>query len=104
MIKLTVLYPNEPGAHFDKEYYVKEHFDLLHDLLGDAIMDTDINFGMTGATPDDPAPYVVIANIIFESMESFQNAFGPHAKKIAADVKNYTNIKSKIQLSEVAGS
>jgi len=101
MIKLTVLYPNNTDARFDKAYYVKEHFDLLNDLLGDAIIDSDINFGLTGATPDDPAPYVVIANIMFKSMESFQKSFGPHAKKISADVKNFTDIKSQIQLSEV---
>jgi len=103
MIKLTVLYPNDTNARFDKAYYVKEHFDLLHDMLGDAIIDSNVNFGISGGTPDQAAPYIVIANIIFQSMESFQSAFGPHASKISADVKNFTDIKSQIQLSEVAG-
>jgi hypothetical protein len=43
MIKLTVLYPNTPDLKFDKEYYVNKHGQLLTDLLGDAIISSDVN-------------------------------------------------------------
>jgi hypothetical protein len=64
MIKLTVLYPNTPDLKFDKEYYVNKHGQLLTDLLGDAIISSDVNMGIAGGTPDTPAPYVVIANMV----------------------------------------
>jgi hypothetical protein len=33
--------------------------------------------------------------------QSFQAAFGPHAKEILADVPNYTDVKPSMQISEV---
>ncbi|MBU2973992.1 hypothetical protein [Zobellia sp. B3R18] len=53
MIKLTVMYPNSEDLEFDKEYYTTKHSQLLEDLMGDAIKGSDINFGLTGATPAD---------------------------------------------------
>jgi hypothetical protein len=54
MIKLTVLYPNT-DLKFDKEYYVNKHGQLLTDLLGDAIISSDVN-GNCWWYSDTPAP------------------------------------------------
>ncbi|PKH66790.1 EthD family reductase [Flavobacterium sp. ALD4] len=101
MIKLTVLYPNTVGLKFDKEYYVTKHGQLLVDLLGDAIISSDVNMGVAGGAPDTPAPYVVIANMVFESMESFEHSFGANAEKIMADLPNFTNVQPQVQISEL---
>jgi uncharacterized protein (TIGR02118 family) len=37
----------------------------------------------------------------FESMESFQNSFGPNAEAIMADAPNYTNAEAIVQISQV---
>ena len=42
-----------------------------------------------------------MGHLYFDSVESFQAAFGPHAQAIIADVPNFTDIQSTIQLSEV---
>ncbi|WP_282166053.1 EthD family reductase [Cellulophaga baltica] len=101
MIKLTVLYPNTPELKFDKAYYIKEHGQLLKDLLGDAIISSDVNMGLSGAQPNTPAPYVVISNIIFESLKSFQESFGANAEKILGDLTNFSNVKPEVQISEI---
>ena len=101
MIKITVMYPNNADLKFDKQYYIKNHSQLLIDLLGDAIISSDINFGLAGATPDQPAPYVVIANLVFKSMETFQQSFGANSEAILADLPNFTNAKPEVQISEV---
>ncbi|MUH37468.1 EthD family reductase [Zobellia amurskyensis] len=101
MIKLTVMYPNSKDLKFDKEYYTTKHSQLLVDLMGDAIKGSDINFGLTRATPADPAPYVVIANLLFDSLESFQESFGANAEKILGDLPNFTNAKPQVQISKV---
>lgn len=101
MIKLTVMYPSTPDIKFDKTYYTNQHSQLLLELLGDAILSSDINFGIAGGSPEQPAPFVVIANLAFESMESFQQSFGANAETILADLVNFTNIQPQVQISEV---
>jgi uncharacterized protein (TIGR02118 family) len=34
-------------------------------------------------------------------VEAFQAAFGPHAKEILGDIRNYTDLKPVTQISEV---
>ncbi|MDO7173946.1 EthD family reductase [Mariniflexile sp. AS56] len=101
MIKLTVMYPNTPDTTFNKTYYTNQHSQLLSDLLGDAILSSDINFGLTGASPELPAPYVIISNLVFESLESFQQSFGAHTEVILADLPNFTNVQPQVQISEI---
>lgn len=101
MIKLTVMYPNSADLKFDKEYYVNEHSQLLKQILGNSIVSSDVNFGIAGGSPEEEAPYVVIANLVFESIESFQESFGANAEKILVDIPNFSNIKPEVQISEV---
>lgn len=101
MIKLTVMYPNSPNTQFDKDYYINQHSNLLKDLLGEAIISSDINLGLSGASLEQTAPYVVIANLVFTSQEAFQNSFVPMAEKILADLPNFTNTQPVVQISEV---
>lgn len=39
--------------------------------------------------------------LLFDSVEDFQNAFGPHAAEITGDIPNYTDTTPVIQISEV---
>ena len=49
-------------------------------------------------------PHIVgMCHIYADSVESFQAAFGPHAKEIQADLPNYTDIPPVLQISEVVG-
>jgi uncharacterized protein (TIGR02118 family) len=43
----------------------------------------------------------MIANLLFDSIDSFQTAFMPHAAEIMADIPNYTATEPVVQLSEV---
>lgn len=100
-IKVSVFYPNETGKSFDMDYYCTKHVALLGKLLGDSIIGAAIESGLGSAEPDSPAPFVAIGNLYFESIESFQNSFGPNTEEIMADVPNYTNIEPLVQISEV---
>tara|TARA_R110002124_G_C8559614_1_gene480267 strand:+ start:177 stop:485 length:309 start_codon:yes stop_codon:yes gene_type:complete len=101
MIKLTVMYPNSAELKFDKNYYINQHSQLLKELLGDSILSSNINFGIAGGSPEQPAPYIVIANLVFESRESFQQSFGANAESILADLPNFTNAQPQVQISEI---
>ncbi len=101
MIKVSLLYPKEEGKNFDMDYYLNKHAPMVMGLLGDAAKAATIESGLSGAAPGSSAPYVAMGNIYFDSVESFNNSFGPNAAQIMGDIPNYTNIEPVIQISEV---
>jgi uncharacterized protein (TIGR02118 family) len=101
MIKVSVMYPNTPGARFDHEYYRDKHMPLVKPRMGDSCKSYTIDKGLAGGVPGTPATYVGMSHIFCESVEAFQAGFGPHAKEIMADSLNYTDQRPVIQISEV---
>lgn len=101
MIKISVMYPNTPGARFDHDYYRDNHLPLLKARMGDACLYYTIDKAISGGAPDTPAPYVAMCHIFSESLEAFQAGIGPHAEEIIADIVNYTDLTPVRQISEV---
>lgn len=101
MIKLSVMYPNGEGKTFDLDYYCNKHIPMVAGLLGDAVKGATVESGLGSAAPGSQAPFAAMGNMYFESMESFQNSFGPNAEAIMADAPNYTNTEPTVQISEV---
>lgn len=101
MIRVTVMYPNKPGTHFDISYYTSKHMPMLRQLLGPALLHVAVDEGLAGGTPDSPAPFHALGILSFESLSTFQKAFAPHAAQIRADVPNYTDSPPSIQISTV---
>jgi len=101
VIKVSVLYPNQDGGPFDMDYYRSIHIPMLRQKLGAACKGISIMQGLSGMMPGTPAPFVVVADLLFESVEAFQSAFAPHAAELVADIPNYTPLQPLIQISEV---
>jgi len=101
MLKVSVLYAHTDGAKFDHNYYRDKHMPMIKELMGDNCLYYAIDKGLAGRAPGSPAPFVAMCHIFCESLENFQAGFGPHAKQIAADVTNYTDITPTMQISEV---
>ena len=101
MIKVSVMYPNTPGARFDHAYYRDTHMPLLKARMGDTCKSYTVDKGLAGGTPDAPATYVGMCHIFCDSVEDFQAGFGPHAQEIMGDIRNYTDLAPVIQISEV---
>ena len=101
MIKVSVMYPNTPGARFDHDYYRDKHMPLLKARMGAACKSYTIDKGLSGGAPGQPAPYVGMCHVFADSVESFNAAFGPHAKEILGDIANYTDLQPVMQFSEV---
>ena len=101
MIKVSIIYPNRPGARFDHDYYRNQHLPLIQRRMGSALKYYAIDKGLTGATPDAPAPYVAMCHLLCDSVEAYQSAFGPHAQEIHADVRTFTDQTPVRQISEV---
>jgi len=101
MIKVSVMYPNAPGARFDHAYYRDKHMPLVKKRLGEYCNYYTVDKGLAGAAPGVPAIYIGMCHIFCESVDAFQKGFGPHAQEIMADIPNYTDQAPIIQISEV---
>jgi uncharacterized protein (TIGR02118 family) len=101
LVKVSVLYPNTPGCKFDMTYYLNRHMPMVQQKLGPACTRMAVEEGLAGGAPGAPATYVAMGHLYFDSTESFQAAFAPHAPAIMADIPNYTDIQPVIQISEV---
>jgi uncharacterized protein (TIGR02118 family) len=101
MIKVSVMYPNAPGARFNHEYYCDKHMPLVKNRMGAGCKYYTVDKGLAGGAPETPATYLGMCHIFSESVEAFQASFGPHAQEIMADIPNYTDQTPIIQISEV---
>lgn len=101
MIKVSVMYPNSKNVKFDIDYYKKSHLPMIIESLGDALKGLELDLGVGGRVSGELAPYVAIAHLKFDDVTAFETAFGPHVKKFAADIKNYSNVQGELQISEL---
>jgi uncharacterized protein (TIGR02118 family) len=102
VIKVSVMYPNTPGARFNHDYYRDKHMPLVKTTLGDSCKRYTIDKGLAGGAPGTPPTYVAKCDVFLDSMEALQASFGPSAQqKIMADIPNYTDLHPVIEISEV---
>ncbi len=101
MIKVSVMYPDKPGARFDHDYYRDKHLPLVKEKIGAALTHYTIDKGLSGGAPGSAPPYIAMCHLFFESIEAFQSDFFPQAKAIMADVPNYTDLSPELMVSEV---
>ncbi|HEY6827497.1 MAG TPA: EthD family reductase, partial [Gemmatimonadaceae bacterium] len=101
MIKVSVMYPNTPGARFDHAYYRDKHMPLVKARMGENCKHYTVDRGLTGGNPDTSPTYLAMCHIFCTSVEAFQAGFSPHAEEIMADIPNYTDLSPLIQISEV---
>ena len=104
MIKVTVLYPNEESTSFDFDYYTGSHVPMVIGLLTPmGLVKGEVEKGVSAADPNEPAPFVCVANFHFNTVDEVHEAFKTHGREIMGDIKNYTQIQPTLQISETLG-
>lgn len=103
MIKVSIFYPNTPGARFDTNYYLQRHMPLSIEKLsvGQGYRGVSVERGVGGEQPGSAAPYIAMCHYLFASAEDFLAAFQQHAEFLQGDILNYTDIQPIIQFSAV---
>jgi uncharacterized protein (TIGR02118 family) len=101
MIKISVMYPNPPGAKFDHAYYRDKHMPMVKAKMGAHLKSYTVDKGLAGGAPGAPAPYISAGHLFCESVEAFQAGFGPNTAEIMGDIPSYTDQTPIIQISEV---
>ncbi len=99
MIRVSVLYPAGPA--FDMDYYLTRHTPMLRERFGPALTSIAIDHGIAGGAPGAPPAFQVLCHLGFDSVETFQSAFAPHAAEIMGDIANYTSAQPVIQINEM---
>ena len=101
MINVAVQYPRTEGARFDMDYYVTKHVPMFQERGGDAVKGTTILEGLSGGMGGKPSANIASVNFVFESIEAFGAAMGPHMPEIMGDIPNYTDIMPVLEISEI---
>ena len=98
---LTVVYPAAPGARFDLDYYLAHHTPLVKAVLSP--VEVVIRQGVSDLG-GGPAPFVLIADIVFASPEAMAAAMAsPRMGEVMADVAQITDIQPVAQISRPVG-
>lgn len=100
MVKVTIFYPNSPGAKFDMHYYTTSHMPMVQRKVS-TCKGISAEQGVAGGAPGSAPTYIAIGHLLFDSVEAFTSAFPPHAPEILADVPNYTNVQPIIQINQI---
>ncbi len=100
MIRVSVMYPNSPGARFDMAYYTSKHMPMVQKKVT-TCKGIAAEKGVAGGAPGSQPTYIATGYLLFDSVEAFQSGFGPHANEILSDIPNYTNTQPVIQISEI---
>ncbi len=101
MIKVSVMYPYEPGARFDHEHYRDRHMPLVRRLLGEGCSYYTIDKGLSGGEVGSPPTYVAMCHVFSDSGALFEAGMARHGAEIFADIPNFTDLVPVIQVSEV---
>ena len=103
MVRISILYPRSTGSRFDFEYYTRRHMPRSIELLKThpGFRGVSVERGLGGVQPGSPPSYAAVCHFLFDSVESFAEAFMPHAAELQGDIPNYTNVTPVIQFNEV---
>ncbi len=105
MVRISVLYPNEPGKRFDHAYYAGKHLPMVMDRLKSfGMLRYEVDKGLAGGSPGAPAPFVGACHLYFNAAGDFQRGMAANGKEIMSDIPNYTDIAPQIQISEIVAS
>ena len=84
-------------------YYLNTHMPLSIRLLSahPGFRGVSVEQGLGGGAPNIPPTYVAMCHYLFDSIESFLEAYNPNSPTLQGDMPNYTDIEADIQISEV---
>jgi uncharacterized protein (TIGR02118 family) len=101
MIKVSILYPNKPGSHFDMNYYLTQHMPLAIRLLSKGLRKTEVDAGLQGTVPGEPPAFFGGCQFYFDSIDAFVQVWKQAAAELTADIPKYTDVTPLVQFNEV---
>lgn len=104
MFKVSVMYPNQPGARFDLKYYCSTHMDLVRKLMAPfGLVRTEVVKGLSGGA-GQPPPYICVGNLYFDTAEGYENGVAASGGALRSDIPNFTDVTPIRMIAEVVAS
>ena len=100
-LSLQVIYPVEDGSHFDMDYYLGTHMQLVEKHMGAHIESTLVTKGLAGG-PDTPPPFHAVATMTFADQAAMDGAMAA-AGPVLEDIPNFTDTRPQMLVGEVVG-
>jgi uncharacterized protein (TIGR02118 family) len=102
MIRVSVSYPNQPGARFDVDYYLNHHMPMVEKKLAPhGLTSWTVDKGLSGGAPGSSPDLLIQGRFDIESIEGLQAGLAAEGASIMADIPNYTDIRPQIQVYQV---
>lgn len=74
---------------------------MVAGFLGDNLKFYEIDEGIAGRTSNDKVPYLAVGYFYVKDVSEYNKAIGQNREAVIGDIKNYTNIRPIIQISEI---
>ncbi|CCF36772.1 ethyl tert-butyl ether degradation EthD [Colletotrichum higginsianum] len=101
-VTITVVFPNEPDASYDIEYYVSKHMPLIQERWGKyGVVSWSVTKFQNGV--DGSAPLYAFGSVVtWDNVDQIKAAFaGPEAGEIMGDVAKFSNKQPVFLTGEV---
>jgi len=102
MFKVSILYPNKEGTHFDMDYYVRVHMPMVQARLTPlGLKGVSAEKGISAGTAGSQAPFHCMGHLLFESLDVYMAGMKAHGKALGGDIPKFTNATPVFQISEI---
>jgi uncharacterized protein (TIGR02118 family) len=92
MIMVSFYYRNGPDVRFDQAYYHGTHIPHVLERMGDTIKGVFIGMEVGTSHPDASSPYIATFHALVDSIQTWEDAFRPHAEELQSHIPDYTNV------------
>ncbi len=100
-VSLQVMYPITDETHFDMDYYLSTHTDLVNEHMGGHMTSRLVTKGLAGG-PDTPPGLYAVASFVFADQDALSAAMAA-AGPVLADIPEFTNTQPQMLIGEVIG-
>jgi uncharacterized protein (TIGR02118 family) len=102
MIRVAILYPKTESSTFDMGYYLSKHVPLVLARPSNmGLRRIDVDAGLGGVAPGQPAPFAAIGYMTYDTLEELQGGLAVHGAEVMGDIPNFTNVQPLIQVSQI---
>jgi uncharacterized protein (TIGR02118 family) len=102
MLRITAIYGNSHGSHFDTRYYLGQHAERARELLRPhGLKALRLTTGVSALDGTAP-PFWAVSEMLFESRAAFDSAMNVCGSALMQDAANYTDVAPVLQISALA--
>ncbi|MDO5691704.1 MAG: EthD family reductase [Pseudomonadota bacterium] len=105
MFRVTIIYPDQPGARFDQDYYLKKHVPTMKQLLQGMPGFLNISVERSFDASSWGASFALMTcHYTFDSLQNTMLAMSDLAGQMRADIPKFSNVVPTVYVNELIQS